>query len=304
MLLSLALWVQATDFFTYLRGSGYVYPSILSLHMIAIAFFGGMILMTDMRLLGLAFRDRPVADLVDQFRVPKRWGFLLAITCGLLMLGCKAEEYYYNAFFRAKVVLLILVAVHALAFHRSVYLKAAEFDRDGARARSGETGGSPFAPVVDRHCDHGARDRLHRTAVRHSRMKNAWAHRYAILLAALALIVIAMGALLTSEIRTLPGAPTPSTVSAPSLEQAHRIAGYALAILTLGLAIWTRSLPGWIALAAVVVDSLSQGAPAVHAFDAQVFFALLIAVAVLTSKSWQAGPCPWRVNGNPCAFSG
>jgi len=135
-------------------------------------------------------------------------------------------------------------------------------------------------------------------------MKNAWAHRYAILLAALALIVIAMGALLTSEIRTLPGAPTPSTVSAPSLEQAHRIAGYALAVLTLGLAIWTRSLPGWIALAAVAVDSLSQGAPAVHAFDAQVFFALLIAVAVLTSKSWQAGPVPVESQWKPLQLLG
>lgn len=131
MLLNLALWVQATDFFTYLRGSGYVYPSILSLHMVAIAFFGGMILMTDMRLLGLAFRDKPVADLVDQFRVPKRWGFLLAITCGILMLCCKAEEYYYNAFFRAKVVLLLCVALHALIFHSSVYTKTAEFDREG-----------------------------------------------------------------------------------------------------------------------------------------------------------------------------
>jgi len=131
MLLNLALWVQATDFFTYLRGSGYVYPCILSLHMVAIAFFGGMILMTDLRILGLAMRNRPMADLVDQLRVPKRWGFTLAATCGLLMLGCKAEEYYYNAFFKAKVALLILVAVHALVFHKSVYMKGAEFDREG-----------------------------------------------------------------------------------------------------------------------------------------------------------------------------
>jgi hypothetical protein len=131
MLLNLALWVQATDFFTYLRGSGYVYPCILALHMVAIAFFGGMILMTDMRILGLAMRNRPMADLVDQLRVPKRWGFLLAATCGLLMLGCKAEEYYYNAFFRAKVALLILIAVHALIFHRSVYTRGEQFDREG-----------------------------------------------------------------------------------------------------------------------------------------------------------------------------
>ena len=131
MLLSLALWIQATDFFTYLRGSGYVYPSILSLHMVAIALFGGMILLTDMRLLGLAMNKRPVADLVDQLRVPKRYGFLLVAACGLLMLGCKAEEYYYNAFFRAKVALLILIAVHALIFRGRVYNKAAEFDRAG-----------------------------------------------------------------------------------------------------------------------------------------------------------------------------
>jgi hypothetical protein len=131
MLLNLALWIQATAFFTYLRGSAYVYPCILSLHMVAIAFFGGMILMTDMRLLGLAMRNRPIADVVDQLRIPKRYGFLLAATCGVLMLGCKAEEYYYNAFFRAKLALLILVAVHALLFRGSVYNKTAEFDKAG-----------------------------------------------------------------------------------------------------------------------------------------------------------------------------
>jgi hypothetical protein len=129
MLLSFALWIQATDFFTWLRGSAYAYPVVLSLHMVAIALFGGMILLTDMRLLGWAMRKYPVADVVDQFRVPKRFGFLLVATCGLLMLGCKAEEYYYNAFFRAKVVLLILVGLHALAFRANVYAKAAEFDR-------------------------------------------------------------------------------------------------------------------------------------------------------------------------------
>jgi heme A synthase len=129
-------------------------------------------------------------------------------------------------------------------------------------------------------------------------MKSAGLHRCAILLAVLALIVIALGALLTGEIRTFPGAPVASTVSAPTLEQAHRIAGYALAILTLGLTVWARSLAGWIALAAVIVESLSTGVPVVHAFDAQVFFALLAAIAVLTSKSWQAGPkpvdCQWK----------
>jgi heme A synthase len=123
-------------------------------------------------------------------------------------------------------------------------------------------------------------------------MKSPWLHRCAILVALLALIVIVLGASLTSEIRTLPGAATPSTVTIPSLEQAHRIAGYVVAVLAIGLAIWASNLAGWLALAAVIVEGVSGGNPILHALLAPVLFSLIVAMAVLTSKSWQAGPRP------------
>jgi hypothetical protein len=128
MLLTFAQFIQSTAFFTDLRGSGYVYPVILSLHMVAISLFGGMILMTDMRLLGWAMSSHTVSDVVDQFRVPKRIGFVLIATCGILMACCKAEEYYYNDWFRLKLALLALVALHALIFRRRVYNRASELD--------------------------------------------------------------------------------------------------------------------------------------------------------------------------------
>jgi len=130
MLLSFAIRIQNTPFFTYLRGSpSYVYPVILSLHMVALALFGGMILMTDLRLLGWAMCRRSVADVVNQLRVPKRVGFAIAATLGLLLLGTKAEVYYFNIFFRIKALLFVLVAVHAMVFRGSVYNQAAEIDR-------------------------------------------------------------------------------------------------------------------------------------------------------------------------------
>jgi hypothetical protein len=129
MLLSFALWIQATQFFTYLRGSTYSYPSILSLHMVALAFFGGMILMTDLRLLGWAMQKRPVSDVIDQLRVPKRIGLILMVTFGFLLFACKAEEYYYNIFFRIKLLLFVLITIYELAFRRSVYDTAAELDK-------------------------------------------------------------------------------------------------------------------------------------------------------------------------------
>lgn len=129
MLLSFAQWIQATAFFTWLRGSANTYPIIMALHMVGIAFFGGMILMTDMRLLGWAMRKHSIADVVNQFRMPKRWGLLLTATCGILMAGSKAEEYYYNAFFRAKLALFATIIISELIFYRTVYSDPSALDR-------------------------------------------------------------------------------------------------------------------------------------------------------------------------------
>lgn len=131
MLLSFAIWIQSTELFTIIRQDWFYYPIVMAIHLIGIATFGGMILMTDLRLLGIAMKDRSVSDVVNQFRIPKRIGFVIVATCGVLMLGSKAEEYYYNAFVRTKLTLLALVVVHALVFRSSVYNNTEEIDRAG-----------------------------------------------------------------------------------------------------------------------------------------------------------------------------
>ena len=128
MILSFAQWMQGTEFFTALRQSWLVYPIVMSLHLLGIALFGGLILMTDMRLLGLAMRKHSVTDVVDQFRTLKRIGLILVAICGVLMLGSKAEEYYYNIFFRLKLSLLTLMFIHGWIFRRSVYDNTVEID--------------------------------------------------------------------------------------------------------------------------------------------------------------------------------
>ena len=143
MILSLCQWAQSTAFFTALRGSWYVYPTVMSLHLLGIAIFGGMVLMTDMRLLGLAMRKRSVADVIGQFRMAKRIGMILIATCGILMLGSKAEEYYYNIFFRIKMLLLALIFIHGWIFRGSVYESAAEID-----AARGIPGRAKLAAVI------------------------------------------------------------------------------------------------------------------------------------------------------------
>ena len=128
-LLSLTQWLQDTGFATALRGSWYTYPVVLSLHLVFIAFFGGMIFVGNLRLLGLAFRRYSIGDVMNQLRWPKRIGFLLVLTCGALLASSKAEEYYYNIFFWTKMTLLVLIAVHGLVFRRSVYSNIAALDK-------------------------------------------------------------------------------------------------------------------------------------------------------------------------------
>jgi uncharacterized protein DUF6644 len=128
-LLEFAQWIQSTDWATYLRTSTYTYPALLSLHLTGIALFGGAILATDLRLLGVILRNQPVSDIINQLRWPKRIGFLFVATCGFLLASSKAEEYYYNIFFRTKLTLFLLVLVHALVFRGSVYNNAAALDQ-------------------------------------------------------------------------------------------------------------------------------------------------------------------------------
>lgn len=133
--LSIAQWLQSSGFFTFLRESGYVYPIILTTHVVGIAMFAGMVLLPDLRLLGVAMRNWSVSDVVDQLRTLKRIGLAIVIAGGLLLAGCKAEDYYYNKLFWAKMLLLALVGVHALVFRGSVYRNTAKLDK--ARAMPG-----------------------------------------------------------------------------------------------------------------------------------------------------------------------
>jgi hypothetical protein len=122
-------WVQGLDFFTALRESALAYPIIMSLHLSSIAVFGGLILMTDLRLLGLAMPNTKVSDVIAQTRFWKRIGFVVMVTCGALLAGAKLDKYYDNPYFQLKLLFLMLVGVHALVFHRGVYGNAAALDR-------------------------------------------------------------------------------------------------------------------------------------------------------------------------------
>jgi len=135
--------LQDTGFATSIRESALTYPVILAAHLTAMGLFGGMIAMTDLRILGLAMTQRPMADVHNQLRPYKHLGLTLAVLCGAMMAMSKAAIYWPNPFFKMKLSLLVLVAIHALIFRGPVYKKLGEMDRFGQA-----TGTAKLAAII------------------------------------------------------------------------------------------------------------------------------------------------------------
>jgi len=121
--------IQSSAFFTSVRQSELFYPTVMATHLTCIAIFGGMILMTNLRLMGLALTSTPLASVIDSTRNWKRGGFLLMVSCGILLAGSRLDSYYANPFLQLKLSLLTVIGIHGLVFRRSVYYGAAEIDR-------------------------------------------------------------------------------------------------------------------------------------------------------------------------------
>ena len=144
-----------------------------------------------------------------------------------------------------------------------------------------------------------------------------WLHRYNKLLAAVSLLLIAAGGMVTSTGSGLAVPDWPNTygyfmysfplemmVGGILYEHGHRLIASTVGLMTIVLAVWlTRVEPrrwvrrlGWIMLAAVVAQGLLGGLTVLyflpppvsisHAGLAQVFFMLVVSLGVFTSPGW------------------
>ena len=121
-------WIQNTDLSTAIREGGLPYPIIGGVHLLSIAWFGGMLVATDLRLLGWAMRRRPVSDVMHQLQPWKRLGFVIVVASGLLLAWCEPIRLYLSPSFWVKMALFALVGVHALVFRAGVYRYPSKFD--------------------------------------------------------------------------------------------------------------------------------------------------------------------------------
>lgn len=127
--MSIAQSLENVGFLNAFSDSVLVYPIVLSTHLTCIALVGGMIFMTNLRLLGLTFKSLTITEVVTSFRLWKRIGGTIMICTGLLLATSEATKYAPNPFFWTKMAVLSLIGVHALVFRPIVYNCTEDLDR-------------------------------------------------------------------------------------------------------------------------------------------------------------------------------
>jgi len=121
--ISLGLWTLVPFggiFIGFIGSTAYSYPVLLSVHIVTLVLLGGMVVLTDLRWLGLGMRGFSVRDVTDGLRVPKRIAFGLAAASGAVLFAAHAGQYSSNPWFWTKIALLALIAANYLLFRRTV----------------------------------------------------------------------------------------------------------------------------------------------------------------------------------------
>lgn len=106
-----------TDLAVAMRENAVLFPWVESVHVVALTVVLGAIAVLDLRLIGLASRSRPLAQLLRDV-LPVTWvAFALAALTGVLLFASNAVAYAHNTCFQWKVCLLALIGLNTTVFH-------------------------------------------------------------------------------------------------------------------------------------------------------------------------------------------
>jgi len=109
-------WLQDTEPATALRESIYMFPLLEGTHLLGLALSVGLIVFTDLRLIGVWFRHVPVAAILQQLRPWVLWGFVATFVSGILLFASEAASMAHNPAFLLKLLFILLAGINALVF--------------------------------------------------------------------------------------------------------------------------------------------------------------------------------------------
>ena len=137
--MSLRSWFEWMDAFPSsiaLRESLYAFPVLLTIHVVSLAMFAGLVVMMDLRLVGLAYRGARFSEVQARLFPWQMVGMVLTTLTGLLLFYMQPMRYFGKVYYWIKLALIVLAGVNALVFHLTTYRSVAKWDTAGPPFRA------------------------------------------------------------------------------------------------------------------------------------------------------------------------
>jgi hypothetical protein len=119
-------WLQHTPLSTTINESVWLFPLIEGTHILTLPISVGMIVLFDLRLLGLAG-----GKVTNELLRWSRFGFAVMLITGVLLFITQADKAYGNPFFRTKLILLLVMGINAAVYQWIFYPKMPQWDLAG-----------------------------------------------------------------------------------------------------------------------------------------------------------------------------
>ena len=119
-------WLSETSNSIALREAFNVYPWLLTSHVISTSWFAGLILMMDLRLAGIGNLSTPLVQIQKRLFPWQMTTMAISFVTGGLLFYGDPMRFYPNFWFWLKMLLMLLAAVNAVAFHMTIYKEALE----------------------------------------------------------------------------------------------------------------------------------------------------------------------------------
>jgi hypothetical protein len=109
-------WLQALPLSVFIHKTAWAFTTVEVVHVFAIAFMIGTIMIVDLRLLGLGSNKRPFSEF-SRMLLPFTWvAFAIAVIAGALLFMSRPLEYFGNPVFWTKMVLIGLAGINMIVF--------------------------------------------------------------------------------------------------------------------------------------------------------------------------------------------
>jgi hypothetical protein len=124
-------WLEHTPLALAISESTWLFPLIEGSHILALPLSVGMIVIFDLRVLGLAFRGSPASRIMNDVLRWSKIGFAVMLITGGLLFMTQAGKAYGNGFFRAKLIFLVVLGINAAVYQTIFYPKMTQWDVAG-----------------------------------------------------------------------------------------------------------------------------------------------------------------------------